>query len=68
MSDLEYIFSLIGDTPVSEQICAALADIIKADYVPRAEFEELRAEVERLAALVGDTPVSEQINAAMSDR
>lgn len=62
---IEKIFSLIGDTPVSEQISVALYEIVKHDYVPRAEFEALQATVDQLVSLVGDTPVSEQISAAM---
>ena len=63
---MEKILTLIGDTPVSEQIADALYAIIRYDYVPRSEFEALQATVDQLVGLVGDTPVAEQISAALA--
>ena len=62
----EAIDNIIGDTPVSVQLNAALnqmasKDHVHEDYVPRVEFESLKRNVEALIALVGDVPVSEQI-------
>lgn len=60
------IETLIGDTPVSEQLGAALSymapkEHIHENYVTRAEFEAVRRQVELLLQLVGDTSVAEQI-------
>ena len=67
---LNNIHTLIGDTPVSEQLDAALSHMATKDhthdeYVPRAEFDALKRKVELLIELVGDIPVSEQINTAI---
>lgn len=61
---------LIGDTPVSEQLGAALSymapkEHIHENYVTREEFEAARKQVELLLELVGDTSVAEQIIAAL---
>ena len=66
------IETLIGDTPVSEQLSAALSymapkEHIHDDYVSREEFEALKKQIELLLELVGDTPVSEQINIAINN-
>ena len=62
INELQY---LIGDTPVSEQISAAIHyhDHNK-DYARLDEFNALKAMVEQLLYFVGDTPVSEQISAS----
>ena len=52
---------IIGDTPVVEQIDAAIRFHKHENYVTREEYEILQAQVNKLLALVGDTPVSEQI-------
>ena len=62
--------SIVGDTPVSEQLCIALErtapkNHIHNNYVTREEFEELKRIVRTLVDLVGDMSVSEQIAAAL---
>lgn len=62
--------TLIGDTPVSEQLGAALSymapkEHVHEGYVTRAEFETVKRQVEMLLELVGDTSVAEQIITAM---
>ena len=64
------IETLIGDTPVSEQLGAALSymspkEHIHYNYATREEIEILRQQVELLLELVGDMSVSEQINIAL---
>ena len=61
INDLQY---MIGDTPVSEQISAAIHYHEHKDYARLDEFNALKAMVEQLLFLVGDTPVSEQISAS----
>lgn len=61
---------LIGDTPVSEQLGAALSYMAPKEhehdnYVTREEFEAVRRQVELLLELVGDTSVAEQIITAL---
>ena len=68
---LNNIDSLIGDTPVSEQLSIALNRMankshIHDEYVLRDEYEELKSQVDNLFSLVGDVAVSEQINMAIS--
>ena len=63
--------SLIGDTPVSEQLDMALARMAPKEhfhdcYASREELEELQRKVEILMDLVGDMSVSEQIYAAIN--
>lgn len=60
----EYIQELVGDTPVSCQLDAALREH-KHDYPTREEYNKLKQEVERLSDLIGDTSVAEQIIAAL---
>ena len=60
-----YISGLVGDTPVAQQIDAALKSH-KHDYPTREEYETLKAEVEQLINLIGDTSVAEQINTALN--
>lgn len=64
------IETLIGDTPVSEQLGAALSymapkEHLHDNYVTREEFQILRQQVEILLELVGDTSVAEQISLAI---
>ncbi len=66
----EYVQELVGDTPVSCQINAAIGDAAKSahehsNYVTRDEYEALERQVESLMILVGDTPVAEQISVAL---
>ena len=68
-ASIEY---LIGDTPVSEQLGAALSYMAPKEhthdnYVTREEFAALKKQIELLLELVGDTPVSEQINIAINN-
>ena len=63
--------SMVGDTPVSEQISIALNDVaaknhVHDDFVPYAEFEKVKKQVEELMSLVGDMSVSEQIDMAIN--
>jgi hypothetical protein len=69
-SALDNIYSLIGDTPVSEQIDIALRRMEKKDhshncYALLKEFVDLKKRVDELESLVGDTPVSVQIDEAI---
>jgi hypothetical protein len=64
--DLDTLCSLIGDTPVSEQIMTAIASHNHSDYVTHDEVEDLKKKIELLLQLVGDTPVSEQIEVAIN--
>lgn len=64
------IETLIGDTPVSEQIGAALTYMAPRDhkhdnYATREEVEILRQQVDLLLQLIGDVPVAEQISIAL---
>lgn len=68
---LNNIDSLIGDTPVSEQLSIALNRMASKshahdEYVSRDEYEVLKSQIEHLSSLVGDVAVSEQINMAIS--
>ena len=70
--DLNTLDNLIGDTPVSEQLGAALErmatkDHVHGEYATHDEVEELRKKFEMLLDLVGDTSVSEQIYTAMNN-
>ena len=58
--------ALAGDTPVSEQISAALHTHDHKDYVSREEFDALKQTVMQLCDLMGDTAVSEQISVAFN--
>lgn len=67
---LNNIHSLIGDTPVSEQLDIAINRMAEKDhshdcYALMAEFVALKKRVDELEALVGDIPVSVQINEAI---
>lgn len=54
--------ALAGDTPVSEQISAAIENHEHTSYAPLEEFNELKKLVAQLYDLIGDTAVSEQIS------
>ena len=58
--------ALVGDTPVSEQISAALYTHDHNDYASREDFNELKKIVMQLCDMMGDTAVSEQISTAFS--
>lgn len=62
----ECMQELVGDTSVARQLDVALRTHTHDECVTRAEYEKLKAEVERLANLIGDTSVSEQIYAALN--
>ncbi len=64
--------SLVGDTPVSEQLSIALNRMaekshVHGEYVTREEYDELKAQLETLIDLVGDEAVSEQISNAINN-
>lgn len=64
---------LIGDTPVSEQLDAALNHMalkehMHCEYATRDEIEELKKKVETLLDLVGDTSVANQISVALNSK
>ncbi|MBQ8570251.1 MAG: hypothetical protein IJ444_01935 [Kiritimatiellae bacterium] len=66
----ETIEILIGDTPVSEQLSAALSYMAPKghthdDYASKAEVDKLKKQIELLLELVGDQSVAEQINMAL---
>ncbi len=62
----ECMQELVGDKPVSCQLDVALRAHKHGDYPTREEYEELKAEVQRLTELVGNTSVADQINAAFN--
>lgn len=61
------LYNLIGDTPVSEQIMAAIASHNHSDYATKTEVEELKRKIDLLLALVGDISVSDQIAIALKN-
>lgn len=65
----DIIEPIVGDTPVSVQLNAAIDKMASKEDVQilTAELIALRKEVERLSELVGDTTVSEQINIAINN-
>lgn len=63
--NLETLYNLIGDTPVSEQIMTAISSHNHSDYATRNEVEDLKRKIELLLQLVGDTSVSDQIAMAL---
>lgn len=65
--NLDTLFSLVGDTPVSEQIMAAIASHNHSDCATKTEVEELKRKIELLLELVGDTSVSDQITIALKN-
>ena len=70
--NIDTLFSLVGDTPVSEQIAAALKDMapkahMHTECADRNEVEDLKRKVELLLQLVGDTSVADQIAIALKN-
>lgn len=70
--DQNTIDTLIGDTPVSEQLGAALErmatkDHTHSEYATSNEVEDLKRKVELLMDLVGDTRVADQIVMALNN-
>lgn len=65
----DIIEPIVGDTPVSVQLNAAIDKMASKEDVQilTAELIALRKEVERFSELVGDTTVSEQINIAINN-
>ena len=59
--------SLVGDTPVSEQVSIALQSHIHNEYVTREEYDKLKSQLETLIDLVGDEALSEQISNAINN-
>jgi hypothetical protein len=64
--------NLIGDTPVSEQLGAALERMASKDhthpeYADINEVEELRKKIDMLLDLVGDVSVADQIAMALEN-
>ena len=65
------INSLVGDTPVSEQLSIALNRMAEKshthnEYVTQDEYNVLKNQVEALIDLVGDIAVAEQISNAIN--
>ena len=70
--DMDELCYLVGDTPVSEQLGAALErmapkDHVHDNYVTREEYNNLKQKLEMLLDLVGDIPVSDQISVALNN-
>lgn len=67
LSDM--IEPIVGDTPVSVQLNAALNKMASKEEVEdmRIDINVLKKDMEKLMALLGDTSVSEQINMAISN-
>lgn len=65
--NLNTLFTLVGDVPVSEQIMEAIKHHDHEDCAKRTEVEELQRKIEALFQLIGDTPVSEQIAIALNN-
>jgi hypothetical protein len=70
--NLDTLFDLIGDTPVSEQLGAALErmapkDHIHDNYATHSEVEDLKKKIEMLLYLVGDVSVADQIAMAINN-
>ena len=68
----DIVDTLIGDTPVSEQLGAALVRMSEKthehkEYATRDEVMELSQKIDMLIGLVGDTSVSEQISMAINN-
>lgn len=72
ISDIfEEINSIVGDTPVSEQLGAALNRMASKqhehdNYVSREEFDALEKRMQALELMVGDMSVADQINIAIN--
>jgi hypothetical protein len=65
--NLDALYSLVGDIPVSEQIMTAIAHHTHSDCATKDEVEDLRKKIELLLTLVGDMSVSEQIAMAFKN-
>ena len=70
--NLDTLFSLVGDTPVSEQIATALKDMapkahIHTECADNNEVQELKRKIDLLLELVGDTSVADQIAIALKN-
>ena len=70
--NIDTLFTVVGDIPVSEQIAVALKDMAtKAhthkEYADRNDVEELKQKIELLLVLVGDTSVADQIAIALKN-
>lgn len=65
--DLETLHNLIGDIPVSEQICEAITHHNHSGYATHDEVEELKQKINMLLALVGDISVADQIAMALNN-
>ena len=62
---LDCLNELVGDTPVSCQLDAALREHEHKGYASCEDVEALKTEIDKLNQLVGDTTVAEQINTAL---
>lgn len=65
--NLDTLFSLVGDIPVSEQIMTAIEGHTHLDYATKDEVGDLKKKIEALLQLVGDTSVSDQISIAIKN-
>ena len=70
--DKDTLYYLVGDTPVCDQICAAIRttapkDHVHTEYATQNEVEILRRKLEMLMELVGDTSVADQIYMAINN-
>ena len=65
--NLDTLYSLIGDIPVSEQIMTAIESHNHSEYVTKNEVEDLKRKIDMLMALIGDTSVSDQIAMALKN-
>lgn len=64
--NLDTLYNLIGDAPVSEQLGAALERMAQKnhkhhEYADRSEVEDLKKKIEMLSDLIGDASVADQI-------
>ena len=66
--NLDTLYSLIGDIPVSDQINMAINHHDHDNYASRKEVEDLKKKIDMLLELVGDTPVSDQISMALKNK
>lgn len=70
--ELDTLYRLIGDVPVSEQIATALEYVSPKDhthdYATLDEVEDLKRKINMLINLVGDTSVADQIAIALKNK
>lgn len=64
---LNVISTLVGDTPVSEQLSQALSNHSHNECATHDEVAALSEKIDKLIELVGDTSVSEQIQNAIKN-